>query len=44
MEFITVIRDECGCVVVICKEHSEEEINEILSNHPEWNRSIIMVE
>lgn len=36
MEFVSCIKDECGCVVALCAKMSQQEIDEILDNHPEW--------
>ena len=42
MEFRTAIVDELGCVMYWCDELKGEEVEEILNNHPEWNRRCMM--
>ena len=42
MEFRTAIVDELGCVMYWCDELKDKEVEDILSNHPEWNRRCIM--
>ena len=44
LEFKSAIVDECGFIVRWCENLSNIEINEILTNHPEWNITCIAVE
>lgn len=36
IEYISVIKDECGDIICVVMDRTESEIKEILSNHPEW--------
>lgn len=36
LEFKSAIVDECGDVVYWCENLTDNEIDEILVNHPEW--------
>ena len=38
------IVDECGYIVAWCVGYSDEEIAEILENHPEWKKTCIKVD
>lgn len=40
MEYESCIKDECGNVILYCENKTEEEIDEILEQHPEWYRSV----
>lgn len=41
LEFKNVIFDECGCIRYWCSEMTEEEIEEVLENHPEWWMGVV---
>lgn len=41
MEYKSIICDECGTIRKICENLKEEEIEDILSNHPEWRLEAI---
>ena len=41
MEYITVICDECGAIKAFTQNLCDNEIENILSNHPEWYLSVI---
>ena len=40
-EFKMAIVDELGEIVCWCSKLTEEEIKDILNNHPEWKRRFI---
>lgn len=44
MEFISVIKDECGEVVRICSEYHDDENKAFLEFHPEYYYSTIPVD
>lgn len=43
MEYQSVIRDELGHIMYDCSKLSIKEEIEILSNHPEWYKSVEQV-
>lgn len=43
MEYRSAIVDECGDVVMWCDEMSQDEIQEILDQHPEWRERCIFI-
>lgn len=43
MEYVSAIVDELGHVVCYKKDYSDDELNEILTNHPEWSLKCILV-
>ena len=43
MEFKSAIVDELGFVVEWCDRLSEKEIQDVLTDHPEWSRKCIQI-
>lgn len=43
MEYRTAIMDECGCVVGWCIDMSDDEIDNVLSKHPEYSIGCVEV-
>lgn len=41
MEYVTVICDECGTIKAFVQNLCDNEIENILSNHPEWYLTVI---
>ena len=39
--FESVIRDECGDVVLYCKDYTQQQIDEILVTHEEYYLSTV---
>lgn len=43
MNYEMAIVDELGCIVAWCVGYTDEEIVEMLSNHPEWKKTCVCV-
>lgn len=43
VEYRIAIVDECGDIVRWCSNLSVAEIDDILSNHPEWHKECVLI-
>jgi hypothetical protein len=42
-EYISVIVDECGSIRAYCSDYSDDDIMNILYQHPEWSQRYISI-